>query len=69
MKEEKKIEVGSVVVLKSGGPQMTVDGFTDAEQSRVSCVWFARHEGMKPGDVLFGDQSRASFPVATLDLA
>jgi uncharacterized protein YodC (DUF2158 family) len=33
--------VGDVVKLKSGGPNMTVDG---AGGSRLTCVWFNQHE-------------------------
>lgn len=65
MSENKKIEVGSVVTLKSGGPEMTV-----AELNGVSttCAWFARHEGLVPKSVQYGDRYVAVFPVDTLSL-
>lgn len=34
---ESEIVMGSVVILKSGGPEMTVDYI---ENGRVDCVWF-----------------------------
>lgn len=43
-----KIDVGSVVVLKSGGPNMTVVGI---QENRVSTLWFDGgndHEGIFP---------------------
>jgi uncharacterized protein YodC (DUF2158 family) len=35
--EEKKIEIGTVVALNSGGPDMTV---VDATGDYVECIWF-----------------------------
>lgn len=44
--KESPFPIGSVVVLKSGGPQMTVIGFgrygLAAEKPTVLCEWFAR---------------------------
>lgn len=33
------IKIGDVVILRSGGPRMTVDGFGMADRN-VVCVWF-----------------------------
>lgn len=32
-----KVEVGSVVVLKSGSPQMTV---SDIDDDQATCIWY-----------------------------
>lgn len=37
MSEQKQWEVGDVVQLKSGGPQMTVERIWEED---VECVWF-----------------------------
>jgi len=42
-KDNGKVEEGDVVVLKSGGPPMTVVGFKSGS-GRFSCQWF---EGIK----------------------
>ena len=34
----KEFEIGDVVVLKSGGPLMTIESFD--ENNRLYCVWF-----------------------------
>jgi uncharacterized protein YodC (DUF2158 family) len=47
--------VGDVVMVKSGGPKMTVD---QVARDEVRCVWF---------DERAGDFKRAVFPVATLE--
>lgn len=39
MTKEEKIKVGEVVQLKSGGPEMTVVGFTTFDT--ILCAWFA----------------------------
>ena len=38
-KEPDTLYVGDVVVLKSGGPHMTVYGFAE-EDATAKCVWF-----------------------------
>jgi uncharacterized protein YodC (DUF2158 family) len=38
---ETKFKTGDIVRLKSGGPKMTVNGYTPYGQ--VECVWFRRH--------------------------
>lgn len=36
----KKFEIGDVVMLKSGGESMTVEGYDDADTPpRVVCIW------------------------------
>lgn len=54
-----KFSVGDVVVLKSGGPRMTVESI-DAESSKAHCVWFdkavAKH-GDFPIDLLTSGRS------------
>jgi uncharacterized protein YodC (DUF2158 family) len=49
-----KFQIGDVVVLKSGGPAMTVADLT--EDGGVICIWFDGKE-----------QRRAVFPAATLE--
>lgn len=40
------IEVGSVVQLKSGGPEMTVDSIS--EKGEAYCLWFSHpHAGLQ----------------------
>lgn len=34
----KEFKVGDVVVLKSGGPKMTINNFLD--EDRIECTWF-----------------------------
>lgn len=36
-------EPGTVVMLKSGGPKMTVEG-PDEEDEELTCVWFVGHK-------------------------
>lgn len=40
-----KLEVGSVVWLKSGGPAMTVQRINS---NSVECVWFIEHDHHEP---------------------
>ena len=40
----RKFEVGTLVMLKSGGPTMTVTGIRDQSDDIVSCEWFAGSE-------------------------
>ena len=47
---------GDVVMLKSGGPTMTVDGHTD--DGRAICVWFEKTERK---DGLFGEETLEKF--------
>jgi uncharacterized protein YodC (DUF2158 family) len=49
----KKIEVGSVVLMNSGGPRMTV---RDRAGDRVQCIWFDAKNRLHTG----------SFDVVTL---
>ena len=35
-----KLKIGDVVKLKSGGPDMTVDGFSNVAKT-LQCVWFS----------------------------
>ena len=56
MSNDEKFKKGDVVMLKSGGPHMTVSRYTD--NGRVVCIWF--DESQK-------DNSKA-FEEATLEL-
>lgn len=40
MDDNEEIETGDVVTLKSGGPEMTVNGFSRDSDSMAVCVWF-----------------------------
>lgn len=52
---ENKFEVGQVVKLKSGGPDMTIQGFGTIEFSgNYRCQWFA---GKKLENGVFPEQS------------
>ena len=51
-----KFKIGDVVVLKSGGPQMTVTG--SSEGDRALCSWF-----------IDGAQSKGAFHEDALELA
>ncbi len=45
MSKEDRFEVGDIVKLKSGGPEMTVNeaiaDFQDVETGKYRCQWFA----------------------------
>lgn len=41
MNDSNKIEIGDIVRLKSGGPQMTVDWMADGVNCQVFCIWFS----------------------------
>ena len=43
-------EVGKVVVLKSGGPKMVIEGWWKKEEKLVNCVWL---EGSAKQSALF----------------
>lgn len=51
-----ELQIGDVVVLKSGGPRMTVTRFW-ADSTAVDCVWHGYNTEMLTG----------RFPVATVD--
>lgn len=56
-----EIEVGDVVQLKSGGPNMTVSKIGHADMSQVGpvhawCAWFDSK----------GDEKRGNFPLTSL---
>lgn len=40
-----KFKIGDVVVLKSGGPEMTVENID--EQGNVTCTWFDKDNNRK----------------------
>ena len=54
MSESEKINVGDVVQLKSGGPQMTVSGFSNVNGDAI-CQWFHN-----------GNPNRGSYPANAL---
>lgn len=35
-----KFNQGDIVVLKSGGPKMTVEGYAKNDPSKLLCTWF-----------------------------
>lgn len=57
---DKKIEIGSVVILKSGGNKMTVE---HVKAARAKCVWFQKTPGAWNGPY------RDEFKVADLKFA
>jgi uncharacterized protein YodC (DUF2158 family) len=42
--------VGTVVELQSGGPDMTVIGFTSTASVEVLCVWFNQSDELQEGE-------------------
>lgn len=67
------MKVGDVVVLKSGGPKMTV---TAVNSSAVECIWFTPDTWMRPTtqevERVFNyhsGQQSGNFPSAALILA
>jgi uncharacterized protein YodC (DUF2158 family) len=60
-----RFDIGDVVVLKSGGPDMTV---IDVASSRVLTVWFERNAGDgDDGGEEWGDTMSDWFPPAALE--
>lgn len=60
MSGDESFKPGDVVVLKSGGPQMTVSGFCrGADSNTIRCMWF---DGTTK-------QHDATFPPETLERA
>lgn len=57
---EFKAEIGDVVFLKSGGPQMTVIEVAN-ERGLVNCIWFERNNGN------FGQLETGQFHFRTLN--
>jgi uncharacterized protein YodC (DUF2158 family) len=51
-----EISAGDVVILKTGGPKMTIERIDD-KTARVSCVWFSTKETIR----------RDTFPPEALD--
>lgn len=41
---ENEIKPGDTVVLKSGGPEMTVDCYYDQDKEFVYCSWFDKSD-------------------------
>lgn len=41
--DNRRIEAGSVVQLKSGGPKMTVRAMDSGENPTVTCQWFFKN--------------------------
>ena len=54
---ERQFKEGDVVMLKSGGPRMTVDGYDDL--GMVICTWF---EGKKRNQTSFTEGTLAKAP-------
>ena len=42
--DEKKFSVGDVVILKSGGPDMTIIETEKISEQYVTCQWFDEHK-------------------------
>lgn len=42
--EEYVIDIGSKVRLKSGGPEMMINGFIPHDHNQARCVWFVGTE-------------------------
>jgi len=40
MDRQKKVKIGDLVRLKSGGPVMTVESFRDLAENECICIWF-----------------------------
>ena len=57
MTKANALGIGTIVRLKSGGPEMTIRRFTNEADTHVACQWFA---GKKLEDGVF--------PVESLDL-
>lgn len=57
MSKEPQYHVGTIVKLKSGGPDMTVRGVTAASGNVLRCQWFAGKK-LESGD----------FPINSLEL-
>ena len=57
MAKAQLFDIGIIVRLKSGGPEMTIRRFTSEADTHVACQWFA---GKKLEDGIF--------PVESLDL-
>ena len=48
MATENEFNVGDVVMLKTGGPRMTVEGIGSAlDEKAVNCVWFDRSKRVR----------------------
>lgn len=59
MKIIRAIQIGDVVMLKSGGPRMTVTALDSPHSSGLLCEWFDRN----------GSIGQARFPVESLKRA
>jgi uncharacterized protein YodC (DUF2158 family) len=44
-----KEKVGKTVILKGGGPYMTIASFTDASEKVVTCIWFNKNNDIVNG--------------------
>lgn len=68
--ESPKIVVGSVVRLKSGGPNMTVDevGQNENEGDYANCAWFVPTASTLNNVPLWGDLKEAGFSITALEL-
>ena len=48
MATENEFNVGDVVMLKTGGPRMTVEGIGSAlDEKAINCVWFDRSKRVR----------------------
>lgn len=61
-KEKSKFYIGQVVILASGGPDMTVDEFYDeTTKTRIGCTWF---DGSKLKSAVFAPEALRPFGVS-----
>lgn len=42
-----KFKAGDVVVLNSGGPQMTVESYSTNDPQKLTCTWFDKNNERK----------------------
>lgn len=61
MSQSTEVTIGTIVKLKSGGPDMTVKGYSSSQESYV-CQWFA---GKKLEQGYFRVESLELVPVKT----
>lgn len=61
--EQKEIERGCIVQLRSGGPKMTVENVQNNPADQVQCLWFARDERGE-----WGELKRAVFQTHVLEV-
>ncbi len=56
------VQLGDVVRLRTGGPEMVVESMNPTDKA-VTCIWFRVDNGAR-----YGELARSTLGVATLDL-